>query len=234
MWKVPRIWDGGECWIIGGGPSLTEEFGIPKELVTEVKKGEQPPSSYSPYMEALHDKHLIGINAAFRLGNWIEFIFFGDGGFYLKNRKSLLKHPGLKVSCSPKIDTVRFKSAGVKYLQRDHNRAKGISKNLHKVSWNNNSGGAAISFAVHLGVSRIILLGFDMCNAGDHSQHWHNLYGRSSGQPPKKPHRLPFHRHLLGFPFIAEDAKKMGIEIINASPNSAIEEFPKVKVKELL
>ena len=45
---------------------------------------------------------------------------------------------------------------------------------------------------------------------------------------------MPFHRHLRGFPQIAKDAKQMGVEILNASPDSAIECFRKVTVKELL
>jgi hypothetical protein len=39
---------------------------------------------------------------------------------------------------------------------------------------------------------------------------------------------------LLGFPQIKEDAKKMGIEIINVSPMSEIQEFRKVSLKEVI
>lgn len=227
------MWEDGECWIIGGGPSITKEFDIPGDLVQSVKAGDEPLSAYSPYMDKIHDRHIIGVNIAFLLGNWIEVAFFGDGGFFLKNRKDLANYTGLKVSCSPKINSVRFKTDNIKYLTRDRDRPRGISRNPHKVSWNSNSGAAAISLAAHTGVKRIILLGFDMKCAADNSQHWHNKYGRSPGQEIKRPHRLPFRRHLLGFPQIAKDAEKMGIEILNASPDSEIDVFKKVKVKEL-
>jgi hypothetical protein len=39
---------------------------------------------------------------------------------------------------------------------------------------------------------------------------------------------------MRGFKQIAIDAKNLGIEIINASPDSDIKEFRKVSVKELL
>ena len=45
---------------------------------------------------------------------------------------------------------------------------------------------------------------------------------------------MPFDRHLRGFSDMAKDAKRRGIEIINASPDSAITCFPKYSIKELL
>ncbi|KKL82554.1 hypothetical protein LCGC14_1983580, partial [marine sediment metagenome] len=46
--------------------------------------------------------------------------------------------------------------------------------------------------------------------------------------------KLPFHRHLVGFSAIAQDAQKRGIEILNACPDSTIKEFPKLSVREIL
>lgn len=228
------MWQGGECWILGGGPSLTEQFGIPDDLVRVVKSGEKPLSSYSPYMEAIHKKHIIGVNVAFMIGDWIEVVFFGDSGFLLKYHREIAQYPGLKIGCSPKVVSRRYQKYGIKYLIHDRERPRGISSDPRKVSWNKNSGAAAISVAANMGVKRIILVGFDMTIAQDSSQHWHNLYGRSPGQVVDKPHKLPFGRHLLGFPEIAKDAKKRKIEIINASPRSKIKEFEKVSVKDLL
>lgn len=71
-WIVPKIWEGGDVWIIGGGPSLTKQFDIPNDVVQRVLAGNAPPSVYSPYMSYLHDKHVIGINVAFLIGDWID------------------------------------------------------------------------------------------------------------------------------------------------------------------
>ena len=38
----------------------------------------------------------------------------------------------------------------------------------------------------------------------------------------------------MGFPEIAKDAKKMGVKILNANPKSAINDFEKVNVKDLI
>ncbi len=66
------------------------------------------------------------------------------------------------------------------------------------------------------------------------NQHWHDVYKRGVTLDQRKKRKMPFHRHLRGFPQIAKDAKQMGVEILNASPDSTIECFRKVTVKELL
>lgn len=230
-WRVPRIWDGGDVWIIGGGASVPKQFNIPDSVIKKVVDGASP-KLYSPYMSALHDKHVIGINVAYLLGDWIDMIFFGDGGFFLKHVQGLSQFPNLKISCHPKANNVDW----VKYLPREGSHSRGISTSPSRISWNGNSGAAAISVAAHAGAKRIILLGFDMKLSTDSYQHWHDIYGRhKSGYKNRKGKiNLPFMRHLRGFPQIASDAKKLGIEILNANPDSAINCFPKYSVNELL
>lgn len=225
------MWEGGECWIIGGGPSMPEQFNIPNEVVQAVLEGRESPSIYSPYLSQIHEKHIIGINAAYLIGDWIDMVFFGDGKWFLENREVLAKFPGLKVSCNPK--TSKYGNERIKYLSRDRNCGKGISTHADKVSWNGNSGAAAISVAANTGVKRIILLGFDMKLDGNLKQHWHGLYGTANRKVTDEK-KLPFHRHLVGFSAIAHDARKRGIEILNACPDSEIKEFLKLSVKELL
>ena len=36
IWKVPRVWEGEQCVIIGGGPSVIRQFNIPENLVNDV------------------------------------------------------------------------------------------------------------------------------------------------------------------------------------------------------
>lgn len=227
-WQVPRMWEGGDAWIIGGGPSMPIQFGIPDGIIRSVVKGASP-SHYSSYMTSLHDKHVIAVNVAYLIGDWIDIVFFGDGGFFLKHQEALSKFSGLKVSCSPKTNDVNW----IKHLPRDKSHSRGLTSNPKKVSWNGNSGSAAINLAAHTGAKRIILLGFDMKVDDIGKQHWHDIYGRFASRNERKK-GMPFHRHLRGFPEMAKDAKRMGVEILNACPDSKIECFRKVAVKELL
>jgi hypothetical protein len=230
-WRVPKIWDRETCWIIGGGPSIPVQFGVPKEVISGVQNKSLPVSAYSPYMQAIHDKHVIGVNAAYLIGNWIDIVFFGDRRWYFDNREQLTHFPGLKVSCSPVLKDKKYKTENVKMMGRD-SKGRGISDNPETVSWNSNSGAAAISLAVHTGANRIILLGFDMTLSTDGNQHWHQLYKPAGDRRNAK--KLPFGRHMIGFEMIAKDAKRKRVKIINASPDSAITQFEKTTVNELL
>lgn len=229
-WQVPRMWEDGDVWIIGGGPSIPKQFGVPDSLIQQVIEGSSSPNIYSPYMEAIHSKHIIGINCSYMLGDWLDMVFFGDPSFFLSHQQGLAKFAGLKVACFQTGNEVSW----VKYLAKDGKHSRGISENPKMVSWNFNSGAAAISVAAHTGAKRIILLGFDMKLGADKMQHWHDVYQRGKAVKEKRLKALPFDRHLRGFDQIARDAKKMGIVIINASPESAITQFPKCNVKEIL
>jgi len=225
------MWEGGDAWIIGGGPSIPKLFGVPEQVINDVLNGRQPVSAYSPYMESIHSKHTIGINTAFLLGDWVDFVFFGDSKFFLKFRPQLEKFRGISVSCSQ----VALKYNWVKYLDKDKKKRKGISTNPEQVSWNGNSGCAAISMAYNMGAKRIFLLGFDMKLDDKNSQHWHSLYKKTlTTKNPVGRKNLPFSRHLTAFSFIAQDMKRLGIEIYNVCPESAIKELPKVNLNEVL
>lgn len=228
IWNVPNIWEGSEVWILGGGPSLTKQFDIPDSVVNSVISKSASPSVYSPFMEAIHKKHVIGINVAFMVGDWVDMMFFGDSSFLLAYKEQIAKFDGLKVSCHSSVE----KYPWIKYVPAERNKKFGISDNKNGVCWNNNSGAAAISLVANMGAKKIILVGFDMHLTQTNAKHWHNEYNSSSSDPNKAADT--FDRHLKGFKFIKQDADKRGIEIINACPDSAIKEFPKVTVKELL
>jgi hypothetical protein len=226
IWDVPNLWPGGECWIIGGGSSMPRQFGVPEDTIQKVMTREVGYDAYSPYLAKIHDKHIIGINNAYWLGPWVDVLFFGDCPWYVKHRLALAEFPGLKVSCCPRFANSPKSIEGIKGLRRNPDRRLGITPNKRKLSWNGNSGAAAINLAVHFGAKRIALLGFDMRPGKDGKTHSHSLHGVTK---PKT-----FERHLRGFPQIAEDAKALGVEIINASPDSAVDVFPRVSVEELL
>ena len=160
------------------------------------------------------------------LGNWVDFIYFGDSAWYLVHREGLKRHPKISVSSHPRFSKPDArKEVGLKYLARDGAKRFGISTKPGHVSWNGNSGASAINLAVHLGARRVLLLGFDMKAEGQNT-HWHG------GHDPRV--NPPFKRHLLCFPYVQEDARRLGVEILNVCPDSAIDVFPKVRLEEVL
>jgi len=229
-WEVPKMWEDDDVWILGGGASIIKQFGIPDKVFQSVWNGTTPPSAYSPYMEFLHDKHVIGVNIAFMIGDWIDIAFYADKSFFNRYCESLALFPGLKVTCYPHD----IEEDWIKYMIMDKDHPRGISTNPLKLSWNKNAGGAAINLAYHLGASRVFLLGYDMNLYSGSKQHWHNVYNRGPIVEPDRIKKLPFNRHLRYFPNIAHDAKRLGLEIINLNPDSAITQFPKCSLTQLL
>lgn len=226
------MWEGGECWIIGGGPSLPHQFGVPRDIIKKVLSQQASPAEYSPFLSPIHDKHVIGVNAAYLLGSWVDLIFIGDNAFYSKNRAALAERTKLTICCNPNSQRYAEKKE-LKMMGRDSNCGYGISTKPGKVSWNKNSGAASISLAVQLGVKRIYLLGFDMALGIEKTQHWHSHYS-TAGDRSQAGRKLPFNRHLKAFPAVARDAKILGVEIINVNPNSEITHFKKVALKDIL
>ena len=230
IWPIPRMWEGGECWIIGGGPSIPKQFGVPEDVINKVQSGDLPMSAYSPYLSPIHGKHVIGVNAAFLLGSWIDLLFFGDGAFYWNNRDAIDSFPNIRVTCNPNVHK-RVGVYNVKFLQRDGTHNAGLTRKKGFVSWNKHSGGAAISLAYHLGVQRIYLLGFDM-TATEGKQHFHAHY--PSAKKPKKSNQMPFKRHLETMSAISRDARALNLKIYNVNLDSVITNFPRITLEEAL
>lgn len=234
VWKVPEMWKGGECWILGGGPSVPRIFGVPVEIIEKVQYRELGIDAYSPYLSALHNKHIIGVNTAYLIGDWVDIVFFGDAQFYLEHKKRLIEFRGLKVSCHPRTHSRSGDPTihNIKFTPMDTRHPDGLTDRLGHVCWNKHSGSGAINLGYHLGVKRIYLLGFDMKLDVNGKSHNHAEYFEEG--MPKFGKNLPFKRHLMYYDKIAEDAKNLGIEIINVNDDSAITQFPMVMPEEVL
>lgn len=105
----------------------------------------------------------------------------------------------------------------------------GITTTPGRVCWNRCSGLSAINLAYHMGASTVFLLGFDMMHNGL-QKNWH----KDHNEVPLKSAEKSYARFLKACPAIKRDADKVGLEIINGNPDSAIGQFPKMTLKEFL
>ncbi len=88
-----------------------------------------------------------------------------------------------------------------------------------------NSGFQAINLAYLHGFRRILLLGYDFQNSG---QHWH---GKHSGSLNKHPNMKMWIRHMENaYPLM----KNAGLEIINCSRETAINSIPRSTITQEL
>jgi hypothetical protein len=173
----------------------------------------------------LHSQRVIGVNQAYKLGPWVDVCYFGDCGWYALNSPQIRGYAGLKITscgrCPEKgwPDVHRVRRTKQHGIESDHRDA---------IAWNNNSGASAINVAYWLGAKRIVLLGFDMHLDRAGKKNWHADYRGEQVTP------AIFEKHLRGFPQIARDAGQLGIEILNATPDSAVTVFPMVKLEDVV
>ena len=220
LWKVPRLWPERRVWLLGGGPSLRQRAGVNPRT----KKPDTVFSVLSNYLTPVHSERVIAVNQAFRLGQWVDVCFFGDRQWHKWNAERLRHWGGLLVSCADE----RLVSRRVMYLGRS--RKLGLERRNNMVAWQKNSGASAINLAYHFGAASVVLVGFDGEPQGhtkNKRHHWHNDY------PDMGPKFSPYGKWGQTFNRIQADAEKLGLEIINANPDSAIEAFPKAELEDL-
>lgn len=92
-----------------------------------------------------------------------------------------------------------------------------------------NSGFQALNLAVQFGASRILLVGFDMHDRG--GVHW---YGRNTYWRMSNPSQDNFRRWIAAFVTASAQLQARGVEVINASPMSALTGFRKATLDQAL
>jgi hypothetical protein len=110
------------------------------------------------------------------------------------------------------------------------NGAKGDAKQglgRDVVHLGGNSGYQAINLAFLWGARRIVLLGFDMQHTGGKG-HWHGDH------PGKKGVKPPVRNWVPRFTRLAEDLAAEGVEVVNATRETALRCFPLVPLETAL
>ena len=91
-----------------------------------------------------------------------------------------------------------------------------------------NSGFQALNLAVQFGMRRGLLIGYDATDrSGIH------YYGRNAWPMANNPTQENFARWQSAFHAASIELKRLGIDIINASPYSALKCFRKLSVSEV-
>lgn len=105
--------------------------------------------------------------------------------------------------------------------------APGMSRDPAVIHRGGNSGYQAVNLAAHLGARRIVLLGFDM-RVVNGRRHW---FGDHPGQL-----NMPsdYAQWVRRFETAAEELMDMGIEVINATPGSALPWFTMMPIEAAL
>jgi hypothetical protein len=156
----------------------------------------------------------IVVNDCYKLAPWANVLYACDTKWW---RSQVVSFNGEKwTQC--KESAIRF---NLNHIEGKHE--KGLGKDL--IHFGGASGYQAINLAYLWGAKKLLLLGFD-CKKVDNKAHWF-------GQHPKGLARnQPFAVWIENFKQLAIDLEQAGVEVINCSPDSALDCFKKKRINE--
>lgn len=175
------------------------------------------PSLTPETAKGLLGRRVIAINSAWKVVPEADYVFFADARWW---RHFKPKFQGVGVTTS------ELKHPNVMQLNKVEPFA--LSADPHNLALRRTSVSGAINMAVHLGASRIVLLGVDGKFSADGKRHGH--YDKY----PWNFKKGCFDEHAAEFAKIAPSARKMGVEIVNANPDSRIDVWPKHSLQDCL
>lgn len=181
------------------------------------------PSAADAPLEAVRGRtRAIVVNEGYRLAPWADALYAADWGWW-HARRGLPEFAGMKMT-EHKRAAEEWGLRRVEVLKQDDR----ISFEPGVIGSGGNSGFQALNLAVQWGARRIILVGYDATL--DHGVHWHGRHGEGLRNPTVNLVRR-WRRALDG---AAKVLRERGIEVINASPISALENYPKMSLEAAL
>lgn len=184
------------------------------------------PSLTKEQVEKVNHLKRIVINTSYKLAPDADALYGCDGKWW-RVHKGAPEFQGIKISQDaldgyPDVKRVILEKAADGQHVNDIILKPGI------IGSGGNSGFQALNLAIQFGAKKIILLGYDM--HGDDGVHWHGLH------PPDlhNPFRSTFEMWVKKFENVAGFIKNLDVEVINATPGSALKCFTFKKLESAI
>lgn len=154
-----------------------------------------------------------------------DALFFTDGNWFDDNRDFLARYPGMVLTICR-----RAKAAmpdRILLLDNVHRPDFPVGRPPFKDG--RTSGHRAVSAAIYLGGAPVVLIGFDMrLDPATGRSHCHDDYAR------RHPAQLYTNDFLPAFTGWDHAARRAGVDVFNATPGSALDEFRRADLESLL
>ncbi|WP_395406298.1 hypothetical protein ACHMW6_06395 [Pseudoduganella sp. UC29_106] len=224
--EVSPEWQGETVVILGGGPSLTAQ-----DVQTVASAHE------------CRAVKCIAVNDAYLLASWADVHYAADLRWHAWHSAGIAK-PAIGLAaeevrqrwaafsgqkCSIENGTGVVADDSVHVLRNAHGAVHGygLSADPRMLVTGRNSGFQALNLAVLAGAERVILLGFDGKAAPDGRSHWF-------GEHPESMASAVYSYFRQAMSAAENDLAAAGVEVLNASPGTAIDSFPKVSLRDVL
>lgn len=162
-------------------------------------------------------------NDSYLIAPFADVCYFADQKFWnwKKDTPEWLAFKGQK--CTIQSSAFQVKDPDVHVLKNSGH--EGLSTDPGGVMTGSHSGYQLVNIATLSGAKRVLLLGYD-CQRVKGKKHWFGEHPDST-EPPYTAIRTRYNP-------MAAAAKAMGVEIINCTPGSAIDAFPKEELARVL
>jgi hypothetical protein len=183
-----------------------------------------PSAKDAGVQEARGRARCIAVNSSWRLAPWADVLYANDFAWW-EREQGVPEFAGLKLCQHPAIETrTRW---NVRRVTVHTGQDRMLTAVCGEIGWGGNSGFAAVNLALQFGAARIVLVGFDM--RVDRGLHWHGAHGAGLNNPAAQ--NVSRWRRILD-----EQAPvlcALGVEVLNASPVSALTRYPKRSLLEV-
>lgn len=172
----------------------------------------------SQNLELLRGRRIIAINSSYEAVPFADFVIFSDSRWWSHHCIRLKQFKGRIVSAS---STPRAPNL----LRVNRKRPPGLATDQGTVTLQSTTLSGAINLVVHLGVNKIILLGIDGKAGANGKTHHHAPH-------PWKQAKDCWQKQRGDLVKITDELKALGIECVNASPGSAWDLWPIVRLED--
>lgn len=193
---------------------------------TIILVGAGPSASSIPLNLAIEKAKFIAVNNSWKLCPWADVLYACDYRWWWRTRDWKEGFKGLKVSIDARACNEGDWNINRLLCAKTDDRIE--LKRLGTVGWGSNGGFNAFNFAAQLAPAKIILVGFDM-NVTN-GLHWHGPHPQGLGNPRDGQ----LERWRRSFDNAAQPVAQLGIEVINCSQTSSLQNYPKMSFEEAL
>lgn len=201
---VPRIFEGETIACLATGPSLTAED-------VNYCRGRA---------------RVIAINDAHRLAPWADVLYSSDRRWW-PHYKGVPGFTGMKYGIGSGLKKRNPFRDLPEIRVLDNTGYTGLELNPGGLRNGKNSGYAAVNLAVHLGATRILLLGYNM--SAERGSHFFGDHPPGLTQPSGL---YPGFRR--NFESLVEPLKALGVEVFNCTEHSSLSAFPMRALHDVL